>query len=314
MMTQMKLKLVAGAGTAVLLAGGAATVAVSQTAGGGGELTAVDIAGRTRDAYAALSGYNDSGKVVSEMSDQSNSLKFNIRLQRPNLYRIDWTQAAADRGAVPPNNGVVWSDGSGDYLQTTADEPRKNAQPQNMHNMKMALAHATGFSWSVAAAIPGVFFNQDFGDVFVAPAIAGRYPLQKEKDGKVGKADCYVVSTVMDLSKVPNSGKPGTVSAMLWIGKKDFLIYQTRTRYVEKVDDNAVSSDQAIDDAIKKSLQLQNKPVTPEAIAAMRPQMKAIMKQVQTTLKAGFKAGIVMTQTHENISVDQKFSPADFAH
>jgi len=60
---------------------------------------------------------------------------------------------------------------------------------------------------------------------------------------------------------------------------------------VEKVDSNALS-DQAIDEAIKKSLEMQNKPATPEAIAAMRPQMRATMKQVQSTLKAGFESVI----------------------
>lgn len=157
-------------------------------------------------------------------------------------------------------------------------------------------------------------FNQNFGDVFAYPAILGRYPIRKEKDGKVGAVDCYVVSTEMDLSKVPGARKPGTVAAMLWIGKEDFLIHQTRTRYMERVDEEALSSDQALDDAIRKSLEMQNKPVTPEAIAAMRPKMKTIMKQVRSTLKANFKAGIVMIQTHENISVNRKFSPSDFAH
>jgi hypothetical protein len=118
---------------------------------------------------------------------------------------------------------------------------------------------------------------------------------------------------MIDLSKVPNIGKPGTVSTTLWIGKKDFLIHQSRTKYVEKVDENTASSDQAIDEAIKTSLKMQNKPATPEAIAAMRPQMKTIMKQVQTTLKSGFESGLVSTQTHENIVVNEKLSPADFA-
>jgi C-terminal processing protease CtpA/Prc len=117
---------------------------------------------------------------------------------------------------------------------------------------------------------------------------------------------------MINLSKVPDIGKPGTASTMLWIGKRDFLIHQSRTRYVEKTDSSA-PTDQAIDEAIKTSLKMQNKPVTPEAIAAMRPQMKEIMKQVQTTLKLGFESGIVFTQTHENIVVNQKFSPADFA-
>jgi hypothetical protein len=37
------------------------------------------------------------------------------------------------------------------------------------------------------------------------------------------------------------------------------------------------------------------------------------MKQVQTTLKSGFESGLVSTQTHENIVVNEKLSPADFA-
>jgi ABC-type hemin transport system substrate-binding protein len=57
---------------------------------------------------------------------------------------------------------------------------------------------------------------------------------------------------------------------------------------------------------------MQNKPATPEAVAAMRPQMKVIMKQVQATLKSGFESGVVFTQTHENISVNEKLSPSDF--
>jgi hypothetical protein len=52
--------------------------------------------------------------------------------------------------------------------------------------------------------------------------------------------------------------------------------------------------------------------VTPEAIAAMRPQMRAIMKQVQSTLKAGFESGVVSTTTHQNIVVNKKFSITDF--
>ena len=63
------------------------------------------------------------GKSYSEMSGQSNALTFNIRLQRPNLYRIDWTQETGLTGVVSSDNGVVWSDGSGDYFQITATGP-----------------------------------------------------------------------------------------------------------------------------------------------------------------------------------------------
>ncbi len=316
-MTWIKLKFAAGVGMAALLAGGVATVAISQT-GGDDKPTAQEIAGKSRDAYVALSSYSDSGTVVSEIAGQNITLAFNTRLQRPNLYRIDWTQGTGLKG-------VVWSGGSGDYLQIdpgspatpgalaalTAARQKNNPNPQKMPNMKTALALATGLSYSAASTIPGLFFNQDLGDLFFAPAASGRYPLQKKEDAKVGDVDCYVVSGVMDLSKQPDKGKPGTATTVLWIGKSDFLVHQCRTTYVEKVD-SSVASDEAIDEAIKKSLEMQNKPVTPEAVAAMRPQMKVIMKQVQATLKTGFAAGIVFTQTHENISVNQKFLPSDF--
>jgi len=303
-----KLEFAAGVGVAALLAGCSQS---SDASGGGGKLTAQEIAEKSREAYAALSSYSDSGTVVSEMAGQITTLNFEIRLQRPNLYRIDWTQET--KGLPSPcSKGVVWSDGSGDYLQSIAAGLEKYAKPQKMEDMKRALTQATGPSWSSASSIPGAFFNQDCGDVFVAPVASGRHPLQKEKDAKVGDVDCYVVSGMMDFSKIPdNKGKPGTAATTLWIGKRDFLIHQSRTKYVEKVD-SSTPSDQAIDDAIKKSLEMQMKPVTPEAIAAMRPQMKAIMKQVQSTLKAGFEAGVVHTQTHKNISVTKTFSPADF--
>jgi hypothetical protein len=309
--TSLKLQSAVGVVLAVLLAGSAASPAPSQTSGN--DLTAQEIAGKSRDAYAALSSYSDSGTVVSEMAGQKNTLAFKTRLQRPNLYRIDWTQSPELKGVPSSNKGTVWSDGAADYSLTAAPGTEQNAKPQKMRNMKESLTHVAGLSWSTASAIPGAFFNQDFGDVFVAPVASGRHPLQKEQDAKVGDVECYVVSSVIDFSKIPdNKGKPGIASTILWIGKKDFLIHQSRTRYVEKVDSNTPPSDQAIDDAIKKSLKAQNKPATPEAIAAMRPQMKAIMKQVQTTLKSGFESGVVFTQKHENIVVNESLSPTDF--
>lgn len=302
-MTQRKLEFAAEMATAAWLAGGAVTAAHAQT-GGGATLPAREIAAKSHEAYAALASYSDSGTVVSEMAGQSLRLVFNTRLQRPNLYRIDWTQGATGI-ILKSDKGVAWSDGSGDYFQSTATGQEKYANAQKMQNMKKALTQAAGPSWSAASAIPGAFFDQEVGDVFVASVASGRYPLEREKDAMVGGVDCYVVSNTTDFSKVPDIGKPGTASTTLWIGKADFLIHQSRTRYAEKVD----SSDEAIDEAIRKALKMQNKPATPEAIAAMKPQMKAIMKQLQS----GFAAGVVHTQTHENIVVNRKYSPADFA-
>jgi hypothetical protein len=285
-----------GVGAAALMTGGAARMAISQ-ASGGDPVTAQEIVGTSRTAYAALSSYSDSGTAVSEFAGQKNTLTFNIRLQRPNHYRIDWTQGTESKG-------VIWCDGSGDYFLATTAGQQENAKPQRMQNMKHAFAQAAGLSFSCASTISRLFFDQGLGDLFTAPVASGLCPLQKEKDGNVGDVSCYVVSGVMDSSKQPEKGKPGTAFTMLWIGKKDFLIHQSRMKYVEKLDSSAATSEEAIDEAIKKALETQNKPATPQAIAAMRPQMEAIMKRVQTTLKSGFESGVVITQTHENIVVN----------
>ena len=52
--------------------------------------------------------------------------------------------------------------------------------------------------------------------------------------------------------------------------------------------------------------------MTVQAIAAMRPMMKEIMKQVHSTIKSGFESGVVMTQTRQNIVVNKELAPADF--
>ena len=126
-MTWLKLKWAVVVGAAALLAGVAATVAIPQPGGGGDKLTAQEIAGKSRAAYAALSSYSDSGTVISEIAGQKNALTFNIRLQRPNLYRIDWTQETGLKGVLlASHNGVVWSDGSGD--ESNHETGAKHAQ------------------------------------------------------------------------------------------------------------------------------------------------------------------------------------------
>jgi hypothetical protein len=269
------------------------------------KLAADEIAAKSRAAYAALSSYRDEGTVVSEMSGRKTTLTFKTHLQRPNLYRIEWKQGDA-------SEGVVWADDTGDHILSSGLGQQKAGQPQKLPSMKLALATAAGPSWSAACAVAGTFFNQEAGDIFVGPALAGTFPLHREKNEKLGEIECYVLSAEMDFSKQPQPEKPGKAYTTLWIGTGDALIHQSRTRYVEKVDASA-SNDQAVDEAIRKALEAQNKPVTPEAIAAMRPQMRAIMKQVQATLKSGFEAGIVFTRLHEHIVVNKHASPSEFA-
>lgn len=274
-MAYTKLKLAIGIAAVILLAGGVATVIISKT-GHNDKLLAQQIAKQSQDTYAALASYSDSGTVVSEGGGQTTTTTFNIRLQRPNLYRIDWTQT----GGFYTSKGIVWSDGNGDFMVMGAAGQEKTAQPQKLNDMQQAFAMATGVSGQ-ATTIPATFYKQNYGDVLGVPAM-GRSQLKKEGDEKVGDVDCCVFSSVIDPAKLPNkgelpntTGKVGTVTTTFWIGKQDHLIHQTR----QTMEGMSVTLPRQSNDNLKTILERQNKPATPEAIAALRKEMEAANKQ-----------------------------------
>ncbi|HZL78537.1 MAG TPA: sigma-70 family RNA polymerase sigma factor [Candidatus Limnocylindrales bacterium] len=307
LMTYAKLKLAIGITAGILLAGGAATLAISQTSGDD-KLTPQQIAKQAQDAYAALSSYSDTGTAVTEGGGLTQTTTFNIRLQRPNLYRIDWTGT----GGLYTSKGVVWSQGNGDFIVMGAAGQEKSEEPIKKHDMQFALGAAGALSGSAASTIPAVFFKQNWGDELGIVA-SGRWQVKKEGDEKVGAVDCRVISSVIDPNKLPNQGKIpnnkgqiGTITTRLWIGKRDHLIYQTR-----KIMEGAtIALTQQSDSDLKTILERQNKPATPEAIGELRAFLEKSTKLAQSALNSG---KFVFTQTHENISVNQKFSAADFA-
>ena len=137
---------------------------------------------------------------------------------------------------------------------------------------------------------------------------SGLASLTKACDEKIGGTDCHVITSKLDPATLPGGGKLpngrliGTTMTTLWIGKKDHLIHQTR----QTIDSSALAMPTISDPQIKATLEKLKKPATPEAIAAWRAQWEKSMKAAQN-------GTFVFTQTHENISVNKKFSPSDFA-
>ena len=264
-MTQAKLKLAIGITAGILLVGGATTMVISQTTGDD-KLTPHEIAKQSLDAYAALMSYSDSGTVVTEMAGKNIKTTFNIRLARPNLYRIDSIMMAG------PNSlkGAAWSDGSGDYFETGTGK-------EKMKDMQAALAYATMMGNSAIAA-PEIFFKLTLGDP-MSYIVTGKVETKREKDGQVGDVDCYVITSVMDTAKMladgtlpAGMGKMGTTTSLFWIGKHDHFIHQIQSSVdLSSVDlaSTTLPSPARLSDAdIKKLLEKENKPVTAEAIAA----------------------------------------------
>ena len=102
MMTWMKIKFAAGMGVAALLAGGVATVAISQTSSED-KLTPQEIAKQAQDAYAALSSYSDNGTAVTEGGGQTATTAFNIHhwpITRACAPRNGRTSAKASSGLM----------------------------------------------------------------------------------------------------------------------------------------------------------------------------------------------------------------------
>ena len=193
-----------------------------------------------------------------------------------------------------------------------AAEQQQDAKPEKMNDMQQGFSAAIGVS-SSAVSIPATFYKQNFGDVLAVAAL-GQSELKKESDEKVGGVDCHVFSSVIDPAKLPNQGKLpngvgkfGMTTSTLWIGKQDHLIHQIRT--VTEAMSNTVTTPS--DSDIKLMLERMNKPATPEAIAAMRAKLESAAKQLQQA--PGKKVVVTHTQIHENITVNQKFSPEDFA-
>lgn len=202
-MMWLKLKFVAGIGAIALVAGGAATLVISQT-GSAGSPSAQEIVERSQDAYAALSSYSDEGKTVSSVGTNVVAPHvFAIKLARPNLYRIEWTQ---DLG-LNAQTGIVWSAGSGDFFKMNgASIPRKNS------TMEMGLSSAMGVSGGASGSIPGTFFK-----MYWRPGAAMQSATRKP-DEKIGDVDCYVLTQA-------KNGRTQT----LWIAKEDFLVRQIET-------------------------------------------------------------------------------------
>jgi RNA polymerase sigma factor (sigma-70 family) len=309
-LTWIRLKFAAGVSATGLLAGGVAMVAISQSSTNN-QLSAQEIAKESQDAYAALTSYSDTGTQMLEIAGKNTETAFNIRLARPNLYRIDWTMTAGPNSA----KGAAWSDGSGDYFEMGAAGKGK----EKVKDMQTALGSMT-LTGNSAIAVPEVFFKLSLGDPMghiVNGKVEGygKVEAKRDKDGRVGDVDCYVIRSVMGAggtmpAALGKMGMPPSTRLfwrLFWIGKRDHLIHQIQSS-VDFGSTTSTSPPRLTDDEIKKLLERESKPVTAQSIADTRTRLEALSKQTQIVMKGK----MVVTETHEDIVLDQKFSPTDF--
>jgi outer membrane lipoprotein-sorting protein len=268
-------------------------------------LTPDEIIQKVQEKYKSLSSYSAAGKTVSVIdlsgvdasglpgaSDsiikdskeykeamgkpQTLTHTFTIKLGRPDFYRIEWEQSIY---ATFSNKGAVWSAGEGDFLLIGEKNYSK------LNSRELALASATGISGGAAHTTPSIFFDTQNNLLKRATNFS---PLNDEK---IENDDCYVVTGNMAGQKI-----------IFWISKENFLIRQR-----QNVFGNPSTLPELSDDAIKDSLKQLNKEATPAAIAEMRKTMQ-LAKAVTSQMKG------TMTETHQNISINQPIAKEEFKY
>ena len=196
--------------TALLtLAGGLGIPVVYAGEAGDHALSAGEILDKVRANYATLVTYSDVGKVVVSLNgNDTTSSSFDIRLARPNFYRVRWIQTGdSSTPALSARIGSVWSCGANNYLQA-------HYRIENEDSPEIALAVASTLSAGATAELPIIFFNLPLGDALGDLA----YQDIRQADGHLGKEDCYVVTRILLRQR-----------KTFWVGKQDFLIRQVQT-------------------------------------------------------------------------------------
>lgn len=233
---------------------------------------------QAREAYAALNSYEDTGTVSALVGTFSQEATFTIRLQRQSYYRVTWTGGAS--------SGAAWSDGTGDYLRI----PGRAAEKEK--DREAVLAGATGISTGAAATIPASFFHENWGGVLNGIGVCHLLP-----DETVDGVPCHVVTSFLQ-----SHGK--TTNTTLWLGQQDHLI-----RQLVLTSKGATVLPKMDDAMLAKVLQAENKPVTPEAMAALRQQMAAAQSIANKMMNG---KGITFTENHRAIMTNKAYTPADF--
>jgi RNA polymerase sigma factor (sigma-70 family) len=203
-MTWLKIKFALGVSVAVLLIGGAGTVAISQNSGGSdGSLTPQGILQKSQDAYASLSSYSAKDTAVIGKTFTCAST---VKLARPDFYRVEFDTHSTST----TNTGAVWNSGEGNFMFSH----RGTSSYSKYASRGAALLEASVMTRGSCVFIPNIFFDKKITTEDVKPSAYGK----DVKEEKTGGVDCYIL-TADNLAR-------GSMSEKLWIGKKDFLIRQ----------------------------------------------------------------------------------------
>lgn len=242
-------------------------VSIASTSASTQELDAAKILASVESTYKSMRTYASQGTVTVDMEADGNRTKieteFSIRLKKPNLYRITWTQKTTT-GAMTMamnNSGAIWSDGTERYMYLGMGDTYTAMQSDGI-----AFASATGVSGGVTATIPPMFLKMDGA----FPGLLSRFVNPKlHGTEKVNGEECYVIAASSAASK----------SEILWVSKKRKLIvkYEHSLERGSGMPKSFEMNDEQLEEALKASGQS----VTEDAKKSMREMLKTSQKDTK---------------------------------
>jgi outer membrane lipoprotein-sorting protein len=234
--------------------------------------------------YLSLQSYSDVGEVRSTTTMSSSPGEaakkhemrstFTIKLNRPQMYRIEWDDNSGF------SKGSLLSDGESRSINI-GDEP---THPQDTET---AMAMATGVSGGAANTIPSVFFDLEANGIKAAenPVLSGEEAIEGD--------DCYVVKMHRE-----------HLDQTFWISKASKLIRQERM----DMSGNFGPTEELTDADAKKVLESMGRKATDEAIQQLRKQMA----QMQEMMKTAGPQSHSSIETHREIKTNDPMSAVDF--
>ena len=257
------------------------------------EPTAEAVIKKVEETYVAMETYQADGTVVANIDTGKTKIKqettFSIRLMKPDLYRITWSQ----KGPVA-QSGAVWRQDGKPHLYMSA----LNAFSK-MANDEMALGGATGISGGAAFTIPSLFLTLKGGPS--SPLASLENPMLEGSETIDGE-ECFKISGPTAVSK----------KETYWISKEKSLI----RKYVRSLEAPDVPAPVAemTDEQIEEALKGLGEEVNAESKARMKKRMAGIKQMMaQVKLKG------MSTETQNDIQSpefdedDFEFTPPDNA-
>jgi outer membrane lipoprotein-sorting protein len=215
-------------GLTILFCFAIATVAFSQS-NGGANVTPQAVAQKSLDAYAALTSYSDTGQTVESGAGQTNRTTFSIRMQRTNLFKVQWILT----GGNQTNTGTWWADGHPLFSpDDTCLLTSAAGQPANTRPVIVSIPFAIPIvneASGEATIVPQLFLNMEpsMGNILASLA-ANEWNSGGSKteltEGKTGDVDCYLITITQEGSRSNNSKWRNV--RRLGIGKRDYLLHQ----------------------------------------------------------------------------------------